>query len=347
MGRIPMNIQSVKQLVWVGAIALGGSLAWEVFDFSKQKAVLQQYVPRENIEQAIYGDVEEGAKDTTRPTVLVSSLNKGFANLNWTGELPKEPVKVVGPKQVEKEVPKDQVKDLLVITVLGSSPNREAAFAYVVYTNSALAQLMPTVSDRLLHVGSKLKGKFSNIEVEGIEAAGVRFKFNDQERESELVGFEPYGDGALSIGTLGENELPPLNDALGSVSKELADAYRRPTRTTQVRRNHYRIGTESLAEVNANYTRILSNDIRYRKARDRSGRRGKGIEITQVKAGSVPAEAGLQAGDVLISVNDHLVTSESDLVNFIKRESGNTDQWEAVFESNGKRFSRFYDSEDF
>ncbi len=36
--------------------------------------------------------------------------------------------------------------------------------------------------------------------------------------------------------------------------------------------------------------------------------------------------------------------SESDLIAFVKRESQHTTEWETIWESNGKRFTRYYTS---
>lgn len=345
MGPTSMNIQSVKQLVWIGSIALGGALGWEVYDFSKNKAIEEQYVDSERIQKAIYEDVEDDVVVDESPTVRVASLNNGFVNLNWTGKQAPKP-KERGPL-VEQPVvkPKDKVSDLLTINTLIYTPDVQTAFAYVSYLNPTLADLMPTPTDRVLRVGSSLKGKFSHIEVEAVLPNGLRFKFNGEERESELVEFDPENDTRLRIAQLTELNLKKPNDALGRVSPAQAQSYRRPPRTVETRRNHYQLGTESLSEVNRDYTRILSNDVSYRRARDRNNKI-KGIEITKVKSGSIPAEAGVNSGDILISVNGHQVTSESDLIAFIKRESANTTEWESIWESNGKRFTRYYTSPD-
>ena len=39
-----MNVQTLKALTWLGALATGGTLAWNVADFLRHRPELQQFV---------------------------------------------------------------------------------------------------------------------------------------------------------------------------------------------------------------------------------------------------------------------------------------------------------------
>ena len=59
---------------------------------------------------------------------------------------------------------------------------------------------------------------------------------------------------------------------------------------------------------------------------------------------SIPAQAGLTEGEVLKSINGHKVTSVNDAIAYVKANANATDTWVAVFEKQGREFTRTYHS---
>jgi S1-C subfamily serine protease len=61
-----------------------------------------------------------------------------------------------------------------------------------------------------------------------------------------------------------------------------------------------------------------------------------GIEIRQVPAGSMAANHGAQAGDIIKSINGHPVKSVQEAINFAKNNANLYDVWEIEVENKGQ-----------
>ena len=117
-----------------------------------------------------------------------------------------------------------------------------------------------------------------------------------------------------------------------------------PKETKLIGKNKYQIGTEDAVYLGENYPQILTNDLRYRTYRNpKTGRRG-GIELQDVRAGSVAERHGARSGDIIISVNDHAVTSVQEAVSFVKTNSERFSTWDVVVENMGRRRTVTYQS---
>src|SRR5262249_9072919 len=118
----------------------------------------------------------------------------------------------------------------------------------------------------------------------------------------------------------------------------------RPEQLMQIRKNEFQIGTETVNTLNSDYSRILSSDISYSTYKNPRTGTPDGIKINHVTPDSIPDQAGLTEGEVLKSINGHKVTSVNDAVAFVKANANATDTWTAVFEKQGREFTRVYHS---
>ena len=110
-----------------------------------------------------------------------------------------------------------------------------------------------------------------------------------------------------------------------------------------VRKNEYQVGLDDIQELNDDYSRILSQDLRYRTHRGSDGR-VDGIQITNVKPGSLPARHGVTGGEIIKSINGHPVKSVNEAIAYVKQEAEKTDTWVVVFEKQGRTYTRTYHS---
>ena len=114
-----------------------------------------------------------------------------------------------------------------------------------------------------------------------------------------------------------------------------------PTETQLLANNNYRLGTDDVDYFNQNYADILTNDVRTSTYYDENGKRA-GIEITQVKNGSIAARHGAQDGDVIISINGHKVSSQQEAIQFVKKNQDKYSVWEVVVMRLGKQETLVY-----
>jgi S1-C subfamily serine protease len=107
--------------------------------------------------------------------------------------------------------------------------------------------------------------------------------------------------------------------------------------------NRVQVGTEDLKEISENYSDILANEMRTRRHRGSDGAYD-GIEITEIKPGSVAERHGLKGGDVIKSINGHAVNSVSEAVSYVKNNAGiHEGAWEVVIENLGSERTVYID----
>ena len=337
-----MNIAQVKALTWVAALAVGGYLGWYVTDFLRQREVLRQEISSD----ILSGAVENVKKPERKETALVAynRITHVFHGMNWTGEPPPAPKE----KEIEGPPPAPPVvsADELVKVILTQADLRDpkAGFAMVSYKHDKLRSYNEDGSRRFLRPDEVLPSPFEGVQVKAVTGEGVLFGFEDG-RDDELVGVLSYPKEGRGIVVLAPGEAPeqPQNSdtpdfpAYGGPSLN-------PKRTTQIGRYEYQLGTETLADVEADYSRILAKDVRYRTHRNPKTGLPDGIQVTSVRSGSIAANHGLSEGEVVKSINGHPVTSVTEGVSYVKANSDTTDTWIVVFEKQGKEYSRTYRS---
>jgi hypothetical protein len=350
-----MNIQRWKGLVWLGSVAVGGFLVYYVYDFLRQKEMLAKEVPDEELTAVLEGVKRPPEQKTD--VVDYTLVKRIFHEHDWTG---KERVKPVEQKAGDKPlpVPKVAVSSLLkvlAIKVDTSKPERSVAYVkfvdpkLMVHTNKEDTILRPEkafLEDKRLPGIGRLFPPYQDIRVEAITAEGVVFAFDDAERERETVPTSPYlsQSGDLNIVVVGPEGaiMPQLPKQIDVASPDLPPW--RPEQLTLLRKNEYQVGTATLQELDRDYSRILSRDVKYSTYKNPRTGATEGIKINYVAPNSIPAQAGLGEGEVLKTINGHKVTSVNDAIAFVKANADSTDTWVAVFEKQGRETTRTYHS---
>lgn len=333
-----MNIQRWKATLWLASLAAGGGLAYTVSWFLKHNPELSEEVSDEVIEAVLYSVKKPEEQKTD--VVDYKDVRAVFHEFDWTGkEKPKAVATPAGDKPVAPPVIK--IKDLLKVLALKVDTGKpENSRAYVSYLGS-LATLNGDRQATMLQLDERLPDPHKNVRVAGISAEGVKFVFDDPGRESETLTIQ-RASGQIVVVEPGGLIRPQAQGAITAAPSNLPPY--RPEQTVQIRKNEFQIGTETLVDLDRDYSRILSQDISYSTYKNPRTGQTEGIKITRVAPGSIPAQAGMTEGEVLKSINGHRVTSVNDAIAFVKANADSTEVWEAVFEKQGREFTRVYRS---
>jgi hypothetical protein len=335
-----MSPRRIQTLTWMAAFLAGGALVWTVGDFLRHRADYESPVPQEELERVVKGVEEpEPPKDDR---VAVKSINRVFHSMNWTG---KEEPKVAPPPGGEPPPPpKVAMSSLLFVLVLQiDTSDSEASIAYVGYTpESKLQKPDADPEERLLRVGERLASPHQYARIEAIGMDGVRFVFDDTAREAETVAPAKPPEDRVTIVMVDQAILPDPSD--GSIPTVANPAPYAPKRTTAIARNEYQLGTDTLSEVDRDYSQILARDVAYKTARDPRTGQIKGLLVTSVTPNSIPAEHGLTEGEIVKSINGSPVTSVAEAVSFVKQNAQSTNTWVVEFEKQGRTYTRTYHS---
>ncbi len=337
-----MNIQQIKLVTWVAAFAAAGGLGWEVFDFFQRKPELMKQVDGDEIANLLREGVVE-AEPLESNHVDSKKLTNVFHTMDWSGKKAPEP-EVVNTTPGPVAQPKKPMAELLTVLVLQEDlTDPKGSVAYVKYTDPQLKPKSKTFA-AALKVDDRLPKPHEYARVAAITSLeGIRFAFDDEEREEEVVGSKNFPTEGSGIAIVGEGGavMPVTQSRIHTNANYVPTT---PKVTQQTRRNEYRIGTETAARINRDYAEILSREVDYRVARNPSDGSIAGLQVTKVAPGSVAAEHGITAGEVVKSINGHKVRSVSDAVAYVKKESGTTTVWKVVFEKQGREFTRTYES---
>lgn len=333
-----MNIQRWKGTLWLASLAAGAGLGYVVYSFLKENEELAKEVPEEVISEVI--DSVKKPEEQRTDTVDYKDVLYVFREFDWTG---KEKPQPKDPKD-SKEPTKPQyvpVKDLLKVLALKVDTSRpENSRAYVSFLG-ALASNNTDKDATVLIVGESLPKPHHGVSVAEITPAGVVFAFEDQARARETLTTSRAQGQIVVVGPGGAIK-PQTQGQIAAASPDLPPY--RPEQTVQIKKNEFQIGTQTLVDLDRDYSRILSQDVGYSTYRNPKTGQNEGIKINRVAAGSIPAQAGLSEGEILKSINGHRVTSVNDAIAFVKANAESTDVWTAVFEKQGREFTRTYHS---
>jgi hypothetical protein len=337
-----MNIQRWKGIVWLLSLAVGGFLVYYVADFLRNREELAKEVQAEELAGVL--DAVKKPEEQKSDVVDYTSIQKVFHDHDWTGK--EKPKPVVESEKGPVEVPKVAVASLLkVLAIKVDTGKPERSAAYVKFVHPELSSHTDH-EDTILKPEERLFAPYEDVRVESITPAGVVFAFDDETREKETVPTSPYTSamGQLGIVVVGPDGAigPELQRQIQLAGADVPPW--RPEQLTALGKNRYQVGTETLRELDEDYSRILSRDISYSTYKNPRTGATEGIKVNSVKPGSIPAQAGLSEGEVLKSINGHKVTSVNDAIAYVKANADMTDTWVALFEKQGREFTRTYHS---
>ena len=342
-----MNVNAIKGLTWVAAIGVAGYLGFFIYEFLEERPELRKALSTER-QKEVLEDVQP-PKEDDRDLVAVARVKEVFGkDLDWTGKPPPPPPKPKAKTDEKVEVPKIPVSDLLQVTYTMAhyqDPEDKSSRAGVKYTG-VLARANDRVENRTLRVGDKLPAPQDRIEVKGITTEGVIFSFLDEDREDEILATMDFdAAGVPGIVKVAEgHEARQVTRAAPLIGRRAPGNAWRPDETRLIGRNEYQLGTKTVDRFNENYGQILQRDLKYREHRDpRTGQRD-GIQVTHVASGSLPAEHGLNQGDVVKSINGHKVSSVNGAINYVKSNADTTEKWTVIIERQGREITRVYNS---
>ena len=337
-----MNIVRWKGLVWLASLAAGGYLVYYVSDFLRHRELYAKGVSEQVLAQAL-DSIKKPDKPET-DVVAYAQIQQVFHAMDWTGKPPPEQPKAATDEV--RVVPKIAVSTLLKVQAIKvDTSEAKNSLAWVKFVDPKLTSHNSVKEDTILRVEERLFSPYQDVRIEAITAAGVLFAFDDAAREQETVQVSPY---LSQRGTLGIVVVAPGGAILPQLQRRIvpsagADVYV-PGRTVQVRKNEYQIGTETLKDLDQDYSRILSQDVSYGTYRNPRTGAVEGIKVNRVAPNALPAQFGLTEGEVLKSINGHKVTSVNDAIAYVKANAEATDTWVALFEKQGREFTRTYHS---
>ena len=332
-----MILQHVKSIVWLGTLAAGSTMAWSIQDFARHRAELATGVGREERLQVL-NDVEAPPPPANR-VVDYGLVTRVFHRMNWTGK-PDPEVAAPGPGDEAPALAAARVVDLLdILMVQVDIGDSAGSLAVAAFTDPLLRAAVKEREDCILRLGTRLTDPHSDCRVTAITVEGVEFSFDDEERGKELIPPKaPPGKGPRIV------VVGPDGAMRSRLGQRQAGPSGKSWCPSPPKENEYPLDPKTLVDMRDNYPSILSRDIATRVHRNPTTGRADGIEITMVRAGSLPASHGMVEGEVLKSINEHQVTSKSDAINYVKKEADHTDTWVAVFERRGRLITRTYHS---
>lgn len=333
-----MNIQRWKGTLWLASLVAGGSLAYLVYSFLKNNEELAKEVPEEEV-SAVLDSVKKPEEQKT-DAVDYKDIKLVFLEYDWTGK--EKPVAKDPKAPNEPTKPRYQpVKELLKVLALKVDTTRaENSRAYVNFLGP-LSTFNADKEATVLKVGETLPKPHDGVSVAEITLDGVVFAFEDKTRERETLTTSRAQNQIVVVGPEGLIK-PQSTGLIASASADLPPY--RPEQTVQIKKNEFQIGTQTLVDLEQDYSRILSQDVSYSTYKDPRTGKNEGIKINRVAPGSIPAQAGMTEGEVLKSINGHRVTSVNDAIAFVKANAESTDTWTALFEKQGREFTRTYHS---
>ncbi len=337
-----MNIQRSKGVVWLASFAVGGYLLYFVVDFLRRKPELAREVSTEEL-SAVLDSIQKPA-EPQKDVVEYTQIQAVFHQMDWTGKPPPE-VQPAAPLEAAA-APKVPIKDLLkVLVVTVDTVDAKKSLGWVKFTEQKLQAHNDLKEDRILRMKERLFSPYQDVRVEAVTPEGIVFAFDDAAREKETVPPVPYnwqrGELGIVVVEPGGAIQPQLERRIPfSAPRETF----RPGQSLLIRKNEWQVGTETLKELDRDYSRILSRDLSYSTYRDPRTGAVEGIKVTRVAPDSLPAQHGVTEGEILKSINGHKVTSVNDAVAFVKANADSTDTWVAVFEKQGREFTRTYHS---
>jgi len=336
-----MSTAQTKMLAWTAAlvagVAMAGYVAWHLSRLEEVRAL----VPNERLQQVLQSARLE--QETATQRMPFQLVNGALIQADWSGK----PAPVEKPREKPPPPPPPTrlpMTDLVkVYAVVVDLPNPERSKAVLGYLPAAKVTLPGGQTNTEKFTGAELDGALRSVKVAKITPHGVEFEFTEktdegEERENEVVSIDEGWDPSDFMVVVDDSGVIQKRapGVLGAIPR--TDNYgKAPAQTLQLGPDRFRIGTEDAEYFNENYAKVLSEEVRTRRYRDPATGRYAGIEITAVQQNSRASAHGVQKGDVILSINGEPVSSEQEVVSFVKNNQDMYDRWEVEVLSLGRR----------
>jgi hypothetical protein len=327
-----MKASSISLLCWGTSIIAAVGLGANVMDFQGRREAMGKPFDEDQVRGILESgiQIQEARATTVDYNQQVRPL---WINMNWTGKPPEvivEPVIDTGPAK-PKYQPVADVLSILYLQVDVIDPGKSLIFVrYKLGGETAN-----------LKVGDSLPPPNKGIVVRRIRPEAVEFAFPDNaDRENEVI-VPGLIDGDILIHVVGEGTVvQPMRDEMPTFTRPVIIV---PLESRNLGGNTWELGSNDMEEFGRDYQRILTQDVQMRTHFDKSGKRA-GVEITDVKPGSIAARHGVKSGDIIISINGYPVNSKQEAIKFVKNNKDIYTVWEVVVENMGRRTTKVYRS---
>ncbi|MCC6406532.1 MAG: PDZ domain-containing protein [Planctomycetes bacterium] len=330
-----MNTAQAKLFSWSAAGVLGVGLSLYMVHFAKSQDRTGQTVSTEEMQKKLSSVTDDTEKKDEGP-IDYQLVKTGWLDLAWLGR-PKEnapPPKVDETPKVAAET-KARLENLVKIMAIYYDPASEletrAVIKYTTQSGVDANKVKNGIAGK--SVGDRLDGPLAHARIVKIDDAGVEFAFDDEAREHEVLlpGELDLAGRLVYVGEGGQPILPTIS------ALPRSPTYGQwPKKTERIGEDKFRVGLEDAEYIEKNFDRILVDEVRTVAHRDPITKQRDGIQITDIKPGSVVEAHGGKSGDVIKSINGHPVKSEQEAIQFVKAHSDEYDKWEVEVENKGE-----------
>ncbi len=312
-----MNVGIVKTASYLASTVLLAGVAYVAYDYYTDERT-RTYFKKERVGKVLNG-VESPAAPRAAALDYDRDIRPSVVNFDWTGQPPvvvEEVSSAATDEVVVRLTPVSEVLEVLMVLVDELDPGQSLCLV-------RLADLQANPRDRWFGIGSTAASPDGEFSVYRITGEGVEFSFEDEGREREFLT-PSSRTGADLISTIDEGaefrrrRSTSLIAKAGEVKPELP-------KTTERRNGQYFLGTDDAEAFARDYQSILSTDVSTRTFM-KDGKRA-GLELTEVREGSIAARHGAQSGDVIISINGTPVSSQQEAIAFAKANSERYTVW--------------------
>lgn len=330
-----MNVGTLKTLSYLSSLGLLGGIGYVGYDYAQNGRDKQFY--DKDATKALLDSVTPKPPPKRLGLNYNEDIKPALLGFDWTGAPPPPPPPPEDKTKQPTVVTVTPVSDLLDVKSIFCAP-MEPSDSLCLLTIKAIAS---TEGDLWFGIGDSLPAPNDNIAIFSIDENSVTFSFEDEERKRESL--EPASlkdDLETSVITkVTDANLVRKPNGLRAITKGVKAE---PRQRTEKVKGQYYTGREDIAEFNANYQQILSSDVKL-ETYMKDGKRA-GLKVREVKSGSIAARHGVQAEDVLISINNSPVTSEQQAIQYVRQNSDNTDVWRVKILRGGREIEEIYHS---
>lgn len=320
--QVRVNIRRVKQLVWLLCaltFVYAGYSFYEIYSdkmagkYSPRKSLIFEELLKKNVNLNSLN--QRSAKDVFYKEdrykhlwdALVDGSKREIASEESQEAPPKPPAFVVPDLAT--------IVDIGLVVYSASAVERFVALSYLAdgAKPGPVGTATPSVSKEVrLHLseGDPLKAPYDvapyNGKVLRIGLQEVVFQWGEPGTEVTLnPGLGTEGTGQ----TIDQFSVSPREDPTAGIEKA-------PDESLEVQPGHWVMGTRDLDRMKGDPQVFMSEELNVHSVTAQGGRTG--LEVSEVKEGSLAAKYGVQAGDKIISVNGFPMTSVSAAINWAK-----------------------------